>query len=279
LLFDEPTETMKQLVEQLLSDALSKLKSDGNIPSDFETDIKVERTKDPVHGDFATNLALAIAKPCRQNPRQLAELLRNALETHPSLERVEIAGPGFINFFMQEDAVANVVKTVLSQGDQYGRSNLGQGQKVIIEFVSSNPTGPLHVGHGRGAAFGASLANVLDAAGFDVSREYYVNDAGRQMSILAVSVWLRYLSLAGESIVFPVNAYRGDYVSDIAQRIFDQEGSRYVHPWATISADMPEDEPQGGDKEVYIDELVQRMKHLIGDDGLNFFIVKRWSMY
>lgn len=258
---------MKTIVEQLLLDALLVLKSQSLIPADCHAEIKVDRTKDTAHGDFATSLALTLAKPCQKAPRQLAEMLVNALAQHPSLERVEIAGPGFINFFMHKNALSQIVPTVISQKEQFGRSHLGQGQKVLVEFVSSNPTGPLHVGHGRGAAFGASVANVLDAAGFAVSREYYVNDAGRQMSILAVSVWLRYLALVGEVVIFPANGYRGDYVNAIAQTVLSQCGHEYVRPWSLVIEGLPLDEPDGGDKDTYIDAIIERAKVLIGDNG------------
>lgn len=172
---------------------------------------------------------------------------------------------------MHSEAISQVVAQVLKQGEQFGRNNLGQGQQVIVEFVSANPTGPLHVGHGRGAAFGATLANLLVASGFDVSREYYVNDAGRQMNILAVSVWLRYLILAGQEIIFPANGYRGDYVMDIAQGILDEHGHDFVYPWGTVVQDLPPDEPQGGDKEIYIDAVISRAKALLGEQDFKLF--------
>lgn len=262
---------MKQTVEQLLAQTLSLLKETSVIPQDLEVEIKVERTKDRNHGDFATNLAMTLAKPARQAPRQIAELLVSKLALHPSVERVEIAGPGFINFFMHNEIRSQIIAEVLKQTDRFGQSDLGKGQKVIVEFVSANPTGPLHVGHGRGAAFGASLANLLAAAGYEVSREYYVNDAGRQMNILAASVWLRYLSLAGETIVFPTNAYKGDYVHAIGQTILDQHGSVYLKPWPEIQAGLPADEPQGGDKEIYIDAMIEKMHALLGSAGFKIF--------
>ncbi|WED43488.1 arginine--tRNA ligase [Legionella cardiaca] len=262
---------MKQTVEQLLAQALDALKQASTIPQELNVDLKVERAKDSSHGDFASNLAMTLAKPCRQAPRQLAELIVKAIPNHPAVERVEIAGPGFINFFMRDEARSQVIADILQQGELFGRSNLGQGQKVILEFVSANPTGPLHVGHGRGAAFGATLANVLAAAGFNVSREYYVNDAGRQMNILAASVWLRYLVLAGEEIIFPANGYRGDYVMNIAQEVIDKHGNDFVHPWSTIHEGLPPDEPEGGDKEVYIDAVIGRAQMLLGERGFKLF--------
>ena len=262
---------MKLTVEQLLEHVLSVLKENGTIPPDLVVDIKIERSKDTSHGDFATNLALTLAKPCGMSPRKVAELMVEALPVNPLLERVEIAGPGFINFFMKANERAQIISTILTEGAQFGHCNLGQGQRVLLEFVSANPTGPLHVGHGRSAAFGATLANLLMVAGFNVSREYYVNDAGRQMNILAVSVWLRYLALAGESIVFPANAYRGDYVQDIAQLALTKHGRDFIHSWYVVSEGLPADEPAGGDKEKYIDAVINCAQRLLGSAGFAIF--------
>ena len=262
---------MKHSVEQLLKAALSSLQNLGTIPSDLDVEIKVDRAKDPAHGDYASNLALVLAKPTRQAPRKIAELIVQALPADPDVEKTEIAGAGFINFFMRKGAVSKVIAEVLEQGKIFGRSDLGQGQKVLIEFVSANPTGPLHVGHGRSAAFGATLGNVLKAAGYNVHLEYYVNDAGRQMNILAVSVWLRYLEHAGEQVVFPANAYKGDYVSKIAEALWLESGKNYVFPWQKIIAGLPDDEPQGGDKEIYIDALIARAIDLLDNKGFAVF--------
>ena len=262
---------MKLTVEQLLAQALSVLKESGTIPQDVVVDIKIERSKDANHGDFATNLALTLAKPCGLPPRKVAEALMGALPKNDLLERVEIAGPGFINFFMRANERAQVISTILAEGAQFGHCNLGQKQRVLLEFVSANPTGPLHVGHGRSAAFGATLANLLMAAGFDVSREYYVNDAGRQMNILAVSVWLRYLVLSGEAIVFPANGYRGDYVQAIASQIVVKHGRDFFHGWYVVSEGLPADEPEGGDKEKYIDALINSAQRLLGGAGFAVF--------
>lgn len=262
---------MKAAVEHIITQALETLKKSSNLPLDLDVEIKIERAKDKTHGDFATNLALMLAKPCGQAPRQLAQLIVDHLPTHPQIERVEIAGPGFINFFMRDEARSQIIAEVLKQGETFGRSDLGKREKVILEFVSANPTGPLHVGHGRGAAFGATLANILTAAGYDVSSEYYVNDAGRQMNILAVSVWLRYLSLAGEEIIFPANGYRGDYVLQIAQQVLNHHGKAYVQSWSLIKDGLPADEPQGGDKELYIDAVIEQARRLLGEEGFKLF--------
>lgn len=262
---------MKSTVEQILRLALTELQQQGKIPSEVNVDIRVDRAKDTSHGDFASNIAMLLAKPSRLPPRQLAELLVQAISGHPSIERVEIAGPGFINFFMQNAYRAQVIATAIQEGECFGKVHIGGNQNILLEYVSANPTGPLHVGHGRSAAYGASLANVLTAAGFNVCREYYVNDAGRQMDILAVSVWLRYLELAGENMVFPANAYKGDYVSTMAQALLQKYGQDFVKNWSVISADLPPDEPQGGDKERYIDAMIQKAKFLLSDAGFASF--------
>lgn len=269
--FDGYMSSMKHTVEHLLKQSLTSLQKSGEIPDSLDIEIKVENAKDPVHGDYASNIALILAKPCRQAPRKIAEILVQAIPEDSSVEKIEIAGAGFINFFMRSSARSLIVAEILQKGKEFGRSTLGQNQKILIEFVSANPTGPLHVGHGRGAAFGATLGNVLEAAGYDVTLEYYVNDAGRQMNILAVSVWLRYMELAGESVVFPANAYKGEYVFDIAREVLSHHASVYIHPWTSVIADLPEDEPLGGDKELYIDAVIERARNLLGDHGFSLF--------
>lgn len=262
---------MKHSIEQLLKQALIALQKAGEIPTDLEVEIKVDRAKDPIHGDYASNLALVLAKPCRKAPRAIAELLVKALPDNDNLEKTEIAGAGFINFFIKSNTLSKVIADILSQTIEFGRSTIGAGQKVLVEFVSANPTGPLHVGHGRSAAFGATLGNILEAAGYDVHLEYYVNDAGRQMNILAVSVWLRYLEQAAEPVVFPANAYKGEYVSTIAAELRTEFADTYVRPWNDVIVDLPQDEPEGGDKEIYIDALINRATSLLGEKGFAVF--------
>lgn len=262
---------MKHSIEQLLKQALIALQQAGEVPADLEVEIKVDRAKDKAHGDYASNLALVLAKPCRKAPRAIAELLVKALPENDNLEKTEIAGAGFINFFVKSDTLSKVIADILSKTSEFGRSTIGKGQKVLVEFVSANPTGPLHVGHGRSAAFGATLGNILEAAGYDVHLEYYVNDAGRQMNILAVSVWLRYLEQAAEPVVFPANAYKGEYVSTIASELHTQFADAYVRPWQEVIADLPKDEPEGGDKEIYIDALINKAISLLGEKGFAVF--------
>jgi arginyl-tRNA synthetase len=256
---------LKTLIEKLLNQALAALPEEV-LPSNARgIGAEVENTRDAQHGDFASNLAMKLAKATRQNPRKLAEALVRLLPHSQAVAKVEIAGAGFINFFLSKDAYHEEIGKVLKEGPHYGRSHLGAGRSVQVEFVSANPTGPLHVGHGRHAAFGASVANLLEAVGYRVEREYYINDAGRQMEILAVSTWLRYLEHCGEKFLFPANGYRGDYIVEIGERLYAAEGSTLRRRAAEIFKDLPPDEPDGGDKDIYIDALIARARQLIGD--------------
>ncbi len=257
---------MKQLIKNLLCDAVLQLQKEDVLPKDLKLDVQVERGRNKELGDFACNLALMLSKAARCKPRDLAEKLVQALPESDSISKIEIAGPGFINFFMAPAAFQQVVLAVHEAGEAYGHSTVGQGRRVQVEFVSANPTGPLHVGHGRGAAYGATVADLLVAVGFKVHREYYVNDAGRQMNILATSVWLRYLELFGEAIVFPVNGYRGEYIRDISMALKNSHGDTFLRTAKTVMADLPEDETEDGqgDKEAHIDGLIQRAKQLLG---------------
>jgi arginyl-tRNA synthetase len=256
---------LKTLIENLLRQALTSLPEELVPPAARTLSIEVENTRDAQHGDFASNLAMRLAKATRQNPRKLAEALVKSLPASSAIAKVDIAGAGFINFFLSKDAYHAEIGKVLQDGRRYGRSLLGAGRSVQVEFVSANPTGPLHVGHGRHAAFGATVANLLEAVGYRVEREYYINDAGRQMEILAVSTWLRYLERSGERFTFPANGYRGDYIGAIGEQLFAAEGERLRHGAADVFKDLPPDEPQGGDKDVYIDALIARARRLLGD--------------
>lgn len=262
---------MKEYIENLLQHVVNEFKTQQLI-SDDDVSVRVEPTKNNKHGDFSTNLAMVLAKKAGLAPMVLASKIMALIPEVSLIKHKEIAPPGFINFFIQDGARGTaVLEQVLLQGSQYGTSTMGEGKRVLLEYVSANPTGPLHVGHGRSAAFGASLANLLKAASFTVTREYYVNDAGRQMDILAVSVWVRYLAFSMESVPFPANGYQGDYVKTIAEKIYLQHPKTYVHPWSVIAEALPLDLPQGGDKEIYIDALIQRAKQLLGDSGFSVF--------
>jgi arginyl-tRNA synthetase len=257
---------MKNEIQKIIQQALDQLKSEALLPSDLDIVAMVERTRDSAHGDFASNVSMVLCKQAKSNPRDLAGKIIATLPDSPLIDKVEIAGPGFINFYLAASVGFQVVSQILQQGDAFGRSDAGCGKKVQVEFVSANPTGPLHVGHGRGAAIGATVANLLQAIGFDVHSEYYVNDAGRQMDILATSVWLRYLELAGEELPFPANGYKGDYVWDIAAALHREHGDEYRHPEATVFEAVCADEPAGGDKEAHIDALILKAKILLGSN-------------
>ena len=256
---------MKQFIHDLIAQALLELEQASQIPPELAPDIQVTPSRDPSQGDFASNIALALAKRAGMPPRELAELIAGKLTAADTIDRVEIAGPGFINFFVASSTSQSIINTILDQGDNYGRSTQGQGTKVQVEFVSANPTGPLHVGHGRGAAYGATLANLLGFVGYEVQKEYYVNDAGRQMHILGTSTWLRYLELCGETIDFPSNGYQGDYVWDIAATLHRENGERFLKPAIQVFADVCADAPDG-DKERHIDDLIANAHGLLGDD-------------
>jgi arginyl-tRNA synthetase len=256
---------LKTLIEKLLTQAMGAL-PETQVPADARNlNVEVETTRDAQHGDFASNLAMRLAKATRQNPRKLAESLVRLLPPSPAVAKVEVAGAGFINFFLSKDAYHAEIGRVLKEGPLYGRSLAGAGRSVQVEFVSANPTGPLHVGHGRHAAFGATVANLLEAVGYRVEREYYINDSGRQMEILAASTWLRYLEHCGERFAFPANGYRGDYIVEIAERLFAAQGAALRRSGAEVFKDLPLDEPQGGDKDVYIDAVISRARNLIGE--------------
>jgi arginyl-tRNA synthetase len=257
---------LKYLIEKLVRDALAALPAELCPVDITQVANLAERTRDATHGDFATNAAMQLAKAAKRKPRELAQAIIDALPANDLVARVEIAGPGFINFHLAPAAYHRELTRVLDEAGRYGRSTLGAGQKVIVEFVSANPTGPLHVGHGRHAAFGATLANLLDAAGYRVHREYYINDAGRQMDILAASVWLRYLECFGEQFPFPSNGYRGDYLHPIADKLVERAGRTLVRSAADVFRDLPPDAP-AGDKDVYIDAVIARARELIGADG------------
>lgn len=258
---------MKAQLIKIIQTALTDLIQQEKLPKFDLPSIQIERTKDKLHGDFACNIAMMLAKPAKMNPRQIATLLVDAINKTDFITKIDIAGPGFINFYLSAESAQQIVKDVLTANEQFGRSQVGVGKRVQVEFVSANPTGPLHVGHGRGAAYGSVVSSLLMAAGFDVHREYYVNDAGRQMDILATSVWLRYLAACGEQFTFPSNAYKGDYVLDIAATLKAQVSEQFRHPASEIFAGVPADEPQGGDKELHIDALTNKAKALLGETG------------
>ena len=259
---------VKSQLTALLQKALGSV-----APSATDTAVHLERPRDPTHGDFATNLAMQLAKALKKNPREIANQLIAELPPSVLVSKAQVAGAGFINFTLDARAKVGVVSTVLVEGGNYGRSQLGGAFTVLVEFVSANPTGPLHVGHGRGAAYGASLSSLLAFAGWDVTREYYVNDAGRQMDILGLSTWLRYLEQHGVSLPFPPNAYQGSYVRDMAGQLTLAHGAKYVRPADAVSKGTPglppsdrADDEAKQQRELHLDALIARAKELLGAD-------------
>lgn len=262
---------MKQTLENLLETTFDTLVSQGIIPADAPRKIQVDRTKDKTHGDFATNLAMILAKPAGMKPRELADKIVAALPDNTAIIKVDIAGPGFINFFMSSDSRFAVVRQALEDVTAFSSPNIGNGEKVLLEFVSANPTGPMHVGHGRGAAYGSALGNLLKATGHEVHREYYINDAGRQADVLAVSVFMRYLEACGQTVRIPSRAYPADYVRVCGEALKAKVGDDYFRLYSEVMADLPEDPEGDGDdikakKELHLDALIERVRTLLDSD-------------
>jgi arginyl-tRNA synthetase len=265
--------TLKSSIADLVAEAIGDIPELAALPDIGFVSADVERTRDSRHGDFATNVAMRLAKSVGKKPRDLAAEIVEHLPKSDLIEKTEIAGPGFINFHVGAPAFHRELREALKHGSCYGRLPHKDTPKILLEFVSANPTGPLHVGHGRHAAFGATVGNLLEAAGFSVDREYYVNDAGRQMDILGLSVWLRALQAAGTEVPFPSSGYRGDYIRDIAAAL-DTSGVAAVST-KQLLADLPADAPDG-DKEVFISALIARATELLGEE--NFLRLRQQSL-
>lgn len=269
---------MNTAIQAALDHAVQSLQAEGVLPSDWNNSAHLTRTKDRTHGDFASNIAMIGAKAAGMKPRDLAEKILAHLPEVADISKADIAGPGFINFFLNADQRFTVLDQIQAQKDQFGQSNANAEKRIQVEFVSANPTSSLHVGHGRGAAYGMTVANLLEATGAKVDREYYVNDAGRQMDILATSTYLRYLELTGQTLVFPKNAYQGDYVKEIAQSVIEKDGNAHVRDVVDVYKNVPEDvqfaaelDADGnkvvlsGDKEKHIDGLIFNAQNLLGE--------------
>ena len=255
---------MKDQLQDLLYKCIQELISKGTL-NEMPSKIRIDHTKDNSHGDYATNIALMLSKQAKMSPVELAKIIIDQFEQKSFIKKIEIAGPGFINFFMSQETSSSIVNEIINQAALYGSSEIGQGKKVLLEYVSANPTGPLHVGHGRGAAYGATVSNLLRNVGFIVDNEYYVNDAGRQMDILTVSIYLRYLTICGESFRFPDNGYQGQYINDIAQVIYEASGEEFHLKSDLVFENVSKDGSEGGDKEIHIDQLIERAKSILGD--------------
>ena len=252
---------MKKQLQELINQSLQTLKSEGLEITIQKDDIKIEYSRDASHGDFATNIAMVLAKTLNCNPRELANKITKNIPKINLVKNVEIAGPGFINFFLSQNSYQSVVLDILKHGDLYGNSEIGENKPTLVEFVSANPTGPLHIGHGRGAACGAAICNLLRKTGFDVYCEYYVNDSGRQVNILTVSVWLRYLQQFEEKIIFPDNAYQGNYITDIAVSLKKKYGDKFIAPNVDILNIITKKE----DEDAKIDKLINHCKNVLGE--------------
>ncbi|MGD9731821.1 MAG: arginine--tRNA ligase [Desulfamplus sp.] len=269
---------MKNAIKNIVLDAAEAAFKKGLLPNNITPDMEIEAPRHENHGDFSTNFAMVSASVQKMAPRKIAEIIRSCIEENLTkddadqnrakiLEKIEIAGPGFINFFLAPSAWYPVISKIHSQGEDFGRSNIGQGKKVQVEFVSANPTGPLHIGHGRGAAVGDSVGNILAFSGFDVQKEYYINDSGRQIRTLGRSVWLRLCQLSGREIDFPEDCYQGDYIRDIAQEINTNEPAR------VDLFSKPEPEAVDMCAKYAADKILQGIKDDLTDFGVKF---DRW---
>jgi len=217
---------MKNDLIRTLETVLEQIGEENGI--DFSNKkVSIQENKEKSHGDYASNLAMVVAKDLSQTPREVAENIISLLPSEDWIQKVNIAGPGFINFYLKKDTHNEILLIIEERGRDFGRNNSGNGERVLIEYVSSNPTGPLHVGHGRGAAFGSVLSELLRIVGYKVDEEYYVNDHGRQMNILTISIWLRYLLQNGQELKFSKKGYQGVYVEQLAKLLAEEEGSRY----------------------------------------------------
>lgn len=246
-----------------LDAAIKSLQAEEVLPGATERPIKIEYCRDPEHGDFASNIAMLLAKPAKMAPIALADKIVAALPGCSIVQDVKVAAPGFINFRIKQAAISEIVGEILKTKDDFGSSAIGAGQKVHIEFVSANPTGPLHVGHGRGAAFGACLVNLLRITGHKVHSEYYVNDAGRQIRILGFSAWVRYLQLFNDAIALPDGAYRGEYVTTIAEKL----KSEFSNKWQVsedVCAKLMGDLADISDVEKRLDAAVELAISILG---------------
>ncbi|MBC8282815.1 MAG: arginine--tRNA ligase, partial [Nitrospinae bacterium] len=254
---------MKKAIKEIIERALDKAKDAGELELAEAPDVVVEKPKDEKMGDFACNIAMTLARSERKNPKVIAQIVERHIEKGTAeLDSVEIAGPGFLNLKMSQKFFLDRFTDAVEQRNDFGESNVGQGTKILIEFVSANPTGPLHIGHGRGAAVGDALARILKKAGYDLKSEYYINDVGNQMNTLGRSTWLRYLELLGNDAEFPDNHYRGEYIKDIAQLAIDQHGKEFF--------DKPEDECVPFFKELAKNNILEGIKKDLSDFRVSF---------
>ncbi len=254
---------IQDILSKLIMEALNQAKLGGKLPIDGIPEIMLEHPREKAHGDWATNIALVLASKVKMPPRAVAQAIVESLnDTQGYLEKIEIAGPGFINFYLSSKWLYEVLSLIKEQGQKFGHSKVGADQKILIEFVSANPVGPMHIGHGRWAAVGDTLANVMSASGYDVKREFYVNDYGNQMDIFAESVAVRYAELLGQDVPFPEEGYRGEYIKDIAREIIAKEGDKYM-------AISKEDRQEIFKERAYM-QILEHLKHTLQGMGVAF---------
>jgi arginyl-tRNA synthetase len=257
-----PAPLLIETIQQLVAQALEAARQEGTLQLETMPEIQVERPGNSDHGDFATNLPLRLARATRINPLELAQSLAAHIATGDVIDRVEAAPPGFINFYLNESWLRQQVETVRQAGNQFGNVESGQGRKMMVEFVSVNPTGPVHVGHTRGAVLGSALANVLEAAGYDVTREYYVNDAGNQMQLFYKSVLAAYKKTLGHEAEMPENGYEGEYIFDLAKEIANAEGTRFL--------DQEEEQALKEIGDIGREKMVETIKEDLAEIGVEF---------
>jgi len=262
---------LKTAIINLVKSGLQRVPELEKFLDDHIADNAVERTKDLIHGDFSSNIAMRFAKVTKKNPRDLASIIIKEIPESNLVKKIEIAGPGFINFHMSDSAFHKEISKIIKTKNLYGKSQNKTKEKILLEFVSANPTGPLHVGHGRHAAYGATLGNILDAAGYSVKREYYVNDAGRQMDILCVSVIIRILEINTPDIVMPAAGYQGDYIGTIAASLNKKINSSLIKVFVHL-----QNESASQDKEQFIDSLIKSAIDTLGLEEFN--IIKKISL-
>lgn len=263
---------MQKQIKKLISESIIKLQQNNKLNNGISFAINVDPTKNSEHGDFSSNIAMCLAKDLRLNPMDLAQIIATEIPADKIIKNIEIAKPGFINFYLADCAYHEIISSIIKTKEKFAHENLGAGKMVMVEFVSANPTGPLHVGHGRGAAFGATISNLLETMGFMVHREYYVNDAGRQMYILALSIWLRYLEIDRELPHFPENIYKGNYIIDIAYKLKNEYGESLHRPLDFLYQDLPADVNDGGDKDFYVDTMIVRARSLLGEKNYHLIM-------
>ena len=262
---------VKDIIHNMVSAAIEQARAQGVLQLEAAPNIQIERPSNPANGDFSTNLPLQLARATRINPLKLAEILVEGIPAADELERVESSPPGFVNFYLSDSWIQQQVEAILRAGTDFGNVDVGRGQRVMVEFVSVNPTGPVHVGHARGAVLGSTLANTLRAAGYDVTREYYINDAGNQMDSFYRSVYARYRQGLGQDAEMPARAYVGDYIKELAQEIIDSEGDRFLPDKRSgLPAELDEEQATKEIGSLAREKMIETIREDLAQIGVEF---------